>query len=70
MQCGNRHLRALRSAIGTDLNIAGIARGGSSGSYEYSVINSPNHPISSGDLGQCGTIRQLAAQWPTIGRWY
>ena len=33
-------------AMATDLNIAGIARSGSSGSYTYSVIGSANHPIT------------------------
>src|SRR5689334_15613744 len=32
------------AAMTTDLNIAGIARSGTSGSYSYSVIGSPNHP--------------------------
>ena len=38
------------SAMGTDLNVAGIARSGSSGSYTYSVMNnagsSANRPIT------------------------
>ncbi len=32
--------------MATDLNIAGIAQSGSSGSYIYSVIGSPNHPVT------------------------
>jgi formylglycine-generating enzyme required for sulfatase activity len=32
--------------MATDLNVAGIARNDASGSYTYSVIGSPNHPIS------------------------
>jgi len=32
--------------MGTDLNIAGIARSGSSGSYTYSVIGSGNRPVT------------------------
>src|SRR3954469_4561908 len=32
--------------MATDLNVAGIARSGASGSYSYSVIGSPNHPIA------------------------
>lgn len=32
--------------MATDLNIAGIARSGASGSYTYSVIGSPNHPVT------------------------
>jgi formylglycine-generating enzyme required for sulfatase activity len=33
-------------SMATDLNIAGIARNGQSGSYNYSVIGSPDHPIT------------------------
>jgi formylglycine-generating enzyme len=33
-------------SLATDLNVAGIARSGASGSYTYSVIGSPNHPIT------------------------
>jgi formylglycine-generating enzyme required for sulfatase activity len=32
--------------MGTELTVAGIARSGSSGSYSYSVIGSPSHPIA------------------------
>jgi sulfatase modifying factor 1 len=32
--------------MATDLNIAGIARAGESGSYTYSVIGSTNHPVT------------------------
>ena len=32
--------------MGTDLNIAGISRTGSSGSYTYSLLGSPNRPIT------------------------
>jgi sulfatase modifying factor 1 len=32
--------------MASDLNIAGIAQSGISGSYSYSLIGSPNHPIS------------------------
>ena len=32
--------------ISIDLNVAGISRSGSSGSYRYSVIGSANHPIT------------------------
>jgi formylglycine-generating enzyme required for sulfatase activity len=32
--------------MATDLNIAGIARAGTSGSYDYSVIGSQNHPVT------------------------
>lgn len=32
--------------MGTDLNIAGISRSGSSGSYTYSVIGSGNRPVT------------------------
>jgi formylglycine-generating enzyme len=34
------------TSMATDLNIAGISRKGASGSYNYSVIGSPNHPIT------------------------
>ena len=32
--------------ISIDLNVAGISRSGSSGSYRYSVIGSANHPVT------------------------
>ena len=32
--------------MSTDLNVAGIARSGASGSYTYSTIGSPNHPVT------------------------
>jgi formylglycine-generating enzyme required for sulfatase activity len=34
------------TSMATNLNIAGIARSGASGSYSYSVIGSPNHPVT------------------------
>lgn len=34
------------TSMATDLNIAGIARSGVSGSYSYSVIGSPNKPVT------------------------
>jgi formylglycine-generating enzyme required for sulfatase activity len=34
------------TSMATDLNIAGIARSGVSGSYTYSVIGSANHPVT------------------------
>ena len=34
------------TSMATDLNVAGIARAGSSGSYTYSVINRSNRPIT------------------------
>jgi formylglycine-generating enzyme len=34
------------TAMATNINIAGISRSGVSGSYSYSVIGSPNHPIT------------------------
>jgi MYXO-CTERM domain-containing protein len=34
------------TSMATNLNIAGIARSGSSGSYTYSVIGSPNKPVT------------------------
>lgn len=33
-------------SMATDLNVSGIAQNGTSGSYTYSVIGSPNHPIT------------------------
>ena len=43
----DRHLRPVQHVMATDLNIAGIARSGSSGSYTYSVIgSSANLPIT------------------------
>jgi sulfatase modifying factor 1 len=33
-------------SMAANLNIAGIARSGASGSYSYGVIGSPNHPIT------------------------
>src|SRR5262245_57161783 len=35
-----------RTEMATDLNIASIAQSGVSGSYTYSVIGSPNHPVT------------------------
>jgi formylglycine-generating enzyme required for sulfatase activity len=32
--------------MATDLNVAGIARAGSSGHFAYTVIGSPNHPVT------------------------
>jgi sulfatase modifying factor 1 len=32
--------------MATDLNVAGIARSGATGSYTYTVIGSPNHPVT------------------------
>jgi sulfatase modifying factor 1 len=32
--------------MATDLNVAGIARSGTSGGFTYNVIGSPNHPIT------------------------
>jgi formylglycine-generating enzyme required for sulfatase activity len=34
------------TSMATDLNIAGIARSGASGSYSYSAIGSANHPVT------------------------
>ena len=33
-------------SMASDLHIAGIARNGASGSYTYSAIGSPNHPVT------------------------
>ena len=34
------------ASMGTDLNIAGITQNGSTGNYSYSVVGSPNRPIT------------------------
>ena len=34
------------TGMATDLNIAGISQNGVAGSYSYSVIGSPNHPVT------------------------
>ena len=34
------------TSMATDLNIAGIAQSGASGTYSYSVIGSPDHPVT------------------------
>src|SRR6478672_6837467 len=39
------------SSMASDLNIAGIARSGALGSYTYSVIGSPNHPVTYASWG-------------------
>src|SRR3954451_20308467 len=33
-------------SMATDPNIAGVVRSGPSGSYSYSVVGSPNHPVA------------------------
>ncbi len=54
--------------MGTDLNIAGISRSGSSGSFTYNVVGSANHPITYVNWGDSARF----ANWlyngqPTIG---
>ena len=58
-------------SMATDLNIAGISRSGSSGSYSYSVIGSPNHPVtyvSWGDAARFANwLQQRPADWRPAG---
>ena len=50
--------------MATRANIAGIARSGSSGSYAYSVIGSPNQPIAYVSWGDAARF----ANWLTNGQ--
>jgi formylglycine-generating enzyme len=52
------------SSMADDLNIAGIARGSISGSYSYSVIGSPNHPITYVNWGDAARF----ANWLNNGQ--
>ena len=52
------------TSMATDLNIAGIARSGVSGSYSYSVIGSANQPVTYVSWGDAARFCQLAAQRP------
>lgn len=52
------------TAMATDLNVAGIARSGSSGSYTYSPIGSPNHPITHVSWGDAARF----ANWLNNGQ--
>ena len=54
--------------MATDLNIAGIARSGSPGTYTYSTIGSASKPIAYCELGRCRPVLQLAKQRPTNRR--
>lgn len=51
-------------SMAANLNIAGIERAGSPGSYSYSVVGSPNHPIAYIDWGDAARF----ANWLTNGQ--
>jgi sulfatase modifying factor 1 len=51
-------------SMASDLNIAGIARSGSSGSYSYSIIGSANHPIAYVNWGNAARF----ANWLNNGQ--
>lgn len=58
------------TSMGRNLNIAGIQRTGTSGSYSYSVIGSGESPGNVCELVRCGAFFQLACQWASRrGRW-
>jgi sulfatase modifying factor 1 len=52
------------TSMGTDLNVAGISRSGSSGSYTYGVIGSANHPIAYINWGDAARF----ANWMSNGQ--
>jgi formylglycine-generating enzyme required for sulfatase activity len=54
-------------AMTTDLNSAGIARSGSSGSYSYSVIGSPNKPIDYVTWGDAARFANWLSNGQPIG---
>jgi autotransporter-associated beta strand protein len=51
-------------SMATDLNSAGITQSGSPGNYSYSVIGSPNHPITYVDWGDAARF----ANWLQNGQ--
>src|SRR5262249_21188822 len=54
-------------SVPPDLNVAGIARSGASGSYTYSVIGSPDHPIAGVNLGKAARVANLLHNGPPTG---
>src|SRR6185295_11529702 len=52
------------SEMATNLNVAGIVRNGSPGSYSYTPIGSPNRPIAYADWGDAARF----ANWLTKGQ--
>jgi formylglycine-generating enzyme len=52
------------TSMGTDPNVAGISRSGSSGSFTYSVIGSANHPIAYINWGDAARF----ANWMSNGQ--
>ncbi len=55
------------SSMATDLNVAGIAQNGSSGSYTYSVIGSANHPITYVSWGDAARFSNWLANGQPTG---
>ena len=55
------------SSMASDLNIAGISRSGSSGSYSYSVVGSANHPITYVSWGDAARFANWLANGQPIG---
>ena len=54
-------------SMSTDLNIAGIDRSGASGSYTYSVIGSPNHPVTYVNWGDAARFSNWLHNGQPIG---